>query len=183
LTQNNYTHYNLNNHHDLHPHNLQPPPSYSKDDLQSAAKFLSEQRDLFANGSSQTNPNSHDHIAQINSPSASPTIPHNTTQFPTLRVATHNINGLKGANTKLHHLISELNNYDIIGLYETNLCKQDAHFINQQISSYGKCIFSINSQNKVKGSGILLFITHRWSKHIGKITNPNDYLLSVSLFF
>jgi hypothetical protein len=146
-----------------------------EDDIQSAAKFLLEQCDLFANGSSQTNSNSHDHTAQINSPSTSPTIPHNTTQFPTLKVTTHNINGLKDANTKLHYLILELNNYNIIGSCETNLCKQDAHFINQQISSYGKCTFSTNSQNKVKGSGIM----HRWFKHIGKILFFNSIALRI----
>jgi hypothetical protein len=63
------------------------------------------------------------------------------------------------------------------------MCKKDDHFVNNSIQQIGKCIFTTNSQNKIKGSGIALFVNYKWVKHIGKIFNSNDYLLSVSFYF
>lgn len=95
----------------------------------------------------------------------------------------HNINSIKGNSTKLHHLLQNLYNYDIIGICETNITKQKGIFINKQIAQYGKCIFSLNSQKKVKGSGLALFFTHSWIEHIGKVDNLSDFMLSVKLYF
>jgi hypothetical protein len=46
---------------------------------------------------------------------------HNSSTFPTLAFATHNINGIKSNIYKLHSLIYALPNIDIIGLNEMNI--------------------------------------------------------------
>lgn len=45
--------------------------------------------------------------------------------FPTITMATHNINGLKNPNqVKLDALLDALYDYDIIGLCETNISEK-----------------------------------------------------------
>lgn len=110
-------------------------------------------------------------------------VPNSNTQFPLLRLSMHNVNGIKGNSTKLFTLLDTLNEDDIIGICETNIGKKEGHFINESIKDRGQFIWSTNSQHKVKGSGIAIFLSNKWLAHLGKIENYNDYILTVTLFF
>jgi hypothetical protein len=97
----------------------------------------------------------------------------NAQTFPTLTIATHNINGIKTNINKLHNLINTLEKHDIIGLNEMNLTKKEGSYINKQITT-GSIIWSTKTSNKYKGAGAAIYFNEKWFKHIGKVTNPSE---------
>jgi exonuclease III/ribonuclease HI len=104
------------------------------------------------------------------------------TTFPTLTFATHNINGMKSNSPKLISLLDALSDHDIIGLNETNISKREGLFINKSLTE-GTIIWSKTNNNKHKGKGTAIYFKNKWAKHIGKVSNPEENILIVTLYF
>jgi exonuclease III len=72
-----------------------------------------------------------------------------------LKIACHNINGLKGNRDKMETMIDRIENenYDIIGIVETNITdKEGCHIVNQRDNISG--FWTSAEECKKKGSGV-----------------------------
>ena len=77
-----------------------------------------------------------------------------------LRLATHNINGLKANGQKIEQLQDWIvdNEIDILGLAETNISGKEGFFLTKDIENYTS--FWTNARvEKKKGSGVGLLIS------------------------
>ena len=90
----------------------------------------------------------------------------------TLNIIAHNINGLRGNDSKLFTLIEYCKNkdVDIVGITETNLERREGEYknANPQVNNTYKSFWTTKDQ-KIKGSGVGLLIHNRIEKFIGKI--------------
>ncbi len=101
-----------------------------------------------------------------------------------IKIAVHNINGLKGNRHKIEPIVEriEKNEYDIIGIVETNITNREGQFIVKQRSSLNS-FWSNAEEGKNKGSGVGIIVSDKWAKHIGQIRKHNGYLIEVHFFF
>ena len=99
-----------------------------------------------------------------------------------IKVATHNINGIKSNTHKVEFLLewASDNAIDILGVAETNITHTEGIWINKEQSKY-RSFWSSSNKDKKKGSGVGLLISKQWEKFIGQIERFNEYLISVSL--
>ena len=77
-----------------------------------------------------------------------------TEDYRTLKIATHNINGIKGSFTKLELLLewAICKNLDIIGINETNIMERQNKFnMKKQKDFFG--VWTDSEEKKKKGSG------------------------------
>ena len=104
--------------------------------------------------------------------------------FSTLKLGTHNINGLKVNSHKLDMFLDQMReeNIDIIGISETNISERQGKFLIPKGSDYIG-FWAKASENKIKGSGVGLVIKRNWEKHIGQIDRFRNYYISVLLLF
>ena len=104
-------------------------------------------------------------------------ITNNALEFE-LKLACHNINGLKSNNQKLLHLLTwaKEKEIDILGVTETNLSDKEGRYILTPDSSF-KSYWTSSSPNKKKGSGLGVLISEKIQKYIGSIQKHNEYLL------
>ena len=82
--------------------------------------------------------------------------------YRTLKIATHNINGIKGSFSKLELLLdwAKKEKIDIIGINETNTTERQNKFnISKQEEFVG--IWSVAKTNKKKDSGVGLLINRK----------------------
>src|SRR6185436_12315269 len=101
-----------------------------------------------------------------------------------LKLATHNINGLKANSQKLESLYEWMidNELDIVGLSETNISAKEGFFLTRNLEGY-KSFWSNACPNKKKGSGVGLLISNQWEKHLGRIDRVNEYIVLASFMF
>src|SRR5437868_429735 len=101
-----------------------------------------------------------------------------------IRIAAHNINGLKGNRHKLEILIDKLNeeDYDMIGVIEINISEKESQYITRQQGNIDS-FWTNTEKGKSKGSGVGIIVSKKWSKHIGQIKKHSGYLLEVYFFF
>ena len=86
--------------------------------------------------------------------------------YRTLKIATHNINGIKGNSIKLEALLewAKQEKIDIIGINETNTTERQNRFrMSRQEEYLG--IWSDAEENKKKGLGVGLIMNKKWEKH------------------
>ena len=104
--------------------------------------------------------------------------------FQTLKVATHNINGIKGNTTKLELLAkwAKEERIDILGINESNIDERQGKFCLAKSSEYIS-FWTSAEEGKLKGSGVGLIINRIWEKHIGKITRYSSYYIDALLVF
>ena len=95
-----------------------------------------------------------------------------------LKLACHNINGLKSNNQKLLHLLdwAKEKDIDILEITETNISDKEGHYILPQNSPYKIC-WTSSSSNKKKGSGLGVAIGEKIQKYTGNFKKHNEYLL------
>jgi hypothetical protein len=101
-----------------------------------------------------------------------------------IRIACHNINGIKQNKQKidlLHEWIQE-ENIGICGIIETNIMSKEGRFLLNKESNYMSIWTNANPLKK-KGSGIGLLVRRDWEKYIGNKCQISEYMLEVSLFF
>ena len=100
-----------------------------------------------------------------------------------LRIATHNINGLKNDQLKLTDLCNEglQREWDVIGVYETNITQEKGKHINRTLNGY--LGFWSSKAQKIKGSGVCILLNPKWEKHIAKVEKFNEYHIRITLLF
>ncbi len=79
-----------------------------------------------------------------------------------IKIAVHNINGLKGNRHKIEPIVEriEKNEYDIIGIVETNITNREGQFIVKQRSSLNS-FWSNAEEGKNKGSGVGIIVSDK----------------------
>ena len=92
-----------------------------------------------------------------------------------LKIACHNLNGLKRNNQKLCTLLewAEEDRINILGLAETNISSKEGHFLTPRDGNFVSFWANAN-QGKKKGSGVGLLINKQWQKYLGKIDRWNE---------
>src|SRR5437868_3045888 len=101
-----------------------------------------------------------------------------------IKIRAHNINGIKGDNMKVEQLAEyrKLEEYNIIGIIETNIGEQEGKWINMK--EYGFSSFWTEPEKgKHKGSGIGLLVDQNWLKNMGVCKKFSPYLLKAEFFF
>jgi len=104
--------------------------------------------------------------------------------FQTLKVASHNINGIKGNSIKLELLLdwARKENIDMIGINETNTTgRQNIFNLKNQDNYLG--ILSDAEENKKKVSGVGLILCKKWEKHLSQVKRRNAYYLETLFVF
>ena len=106
------------------------------------------------------------------------------TNYRTLNIATHNINGIKGKITKLELLAKwgKKEKIDIIGINKSNISERIGKFTLKNDSTY-LSFWTSAEENKLKGSGVGFLVNKSWEKHIGKITRCSNYYIDILLVF
>ena len=102
-----------------------------------------------------------------------------------LKVACHNINGIKSKGYKLENIVAwaEEEEVDILGIIETNINEKEGKCtMNRFVSEY-KSFWANAKVDKKKGSGVGILIENKWEKHIGNIERINEFILTVRLYF
>ena len=108
----------------------------------------------------------------------------NQEDFRTLKIATHNINGIKGNSVKLELLLewAKKEKIDLLGINETNTTEiQNRHRLKNQNDYLG--IWTNAEENKKKGSGIGLIMNKKWEKHLSQVKRSNTYYLEALFVF
>ena len=82
--------------------------------------------------------------------------------FRILKIAIHNINGIKGNLVKLESLLdwAKTNDIDMLGINETNTTERQNHFSMNNQKEY-KGIWTDAEENKKKGSGVGLLMNRK----------------------
>jgi exonuclease III/ribonuclease HI len=109
---------------------------------------------------------------------------HIVEDYRTLKIATHNINGIKGNMDKLEMLLewASKESIDLIGINETNTTERQNNFsLNKQEDFLG--IWTDAEENKKKGSGVGLIIKKKWEKHLSQVTRNNAYCIEALFVF
>jgi exonuclease III len=104
--------------------------------------------------------------------------------YSKVKIAVHNINGLKNNQYRLQELIDfgEKMKFNIIGVVETNIKEREANFISTSKQRYNSW-WSSAEQGKHKGSGVGILVNQTWSKHLIAIIRPNAYSLRATFCF
>src|SRR6266542_1121638 len=104
----------------------------------------------------------------------------------TLKIGTHNINGLRCNIDKLDNLIEfmKLEKIDIMTLTDTNLSSRDGRWA--PLVDHARdfsIIWSDKAPDKIKGSGLACIINHKWRKHFWKADRISPYFMNVQFLF
>jgi exonuclease III len=104
--------------------------------------------------------------------------------YRTLKIATHNVNGLKGNSAKLELLLEWANRekVDMIGINETNITGRHANYsMRKQENFLG--IWTDAEENKKKGSGVGLIMNKKWEKHLSQVERSSAYCIEALFVF
>ena len=87
-----------------------------------------------------------------------------------IKIAFHNINGVKTDNTKIDSLldIAEEKGLDIIGLCKTNIQDREGHWLIKEEETY-RGFWASADKEKKKGSGVAIIMHQRIEKHLARI--------------
>jgi len=101
-----------------------------------------------------------------------------------LKIATHNINVIKGNSIKLEVLLewAKQEKIDIIGINETNTTERQNRFSMSRQEEYSG-IWSDAEENKKKGSGVGLIMNKKWEKHLSQVNRNNAYYIEALFIF
>ena len=104
--------------------------------------------------------------------------------FDNIRIAIHNINGLKNNWYRLQELLDfgEEKDFNIIGIVETNIKETEAKYSEVQSQRY-KSWWASAEEGKLKGSGVGILIDKKWTEHLTEIQKPNAYSIRATFSF
>ncbi len=100
----------------------------------------------------------------------------------TLKIGTHNINGLRCNVDRLDNLIEfmKLEKIDIMTLTDTNISSRDGQWT--PLVDHARdfsIIWSDKDPDKIKGSGLACIINHKWRKYFWKADKISPYFMNV----
>ena len=102
-----------------------------------------------------------------------------------IKIACHNVNGLKTKGWKLGNLLdwAEEEEIAILGVTETNLTEREAKFLtyNTRKKYIGYWVNAV--EDKKKGSGLGILVEEHWEKHVGAVKRINEYIIEIILYF
>jgi len=107
-------------------------------------------------------------------------------EWDTLKILTHNINGIKNDKLKLFNMVNWARKKDIkiLGISNINIGKKEGKWINdRKLKDMGYTGYWSNKDQKIKGSRVAILVKNEWAKHIGSVISINPYLIEVKLFF
>src|SRR6185295_8146306 len=86
-----------------------------------------------------------------------------------IRIACHNINGLKTRGWKLENLLgwAKEEEITILRITETNIAEKKGKILVHRYNTQYKGYWTSAMSDKKKGSGIGILIDERWEKHVG----------------
>jgi ribonuclease HI/exonuclease III len=115
---------------------------------------------------------------------AEPELENNRELYNKVKIAIHNINGLKNNHYRLQELLEfgEKMKFSIIGIVETNIKEIEAKFIGASKQEYYSW-WSSAEYGKHKGSGVGILVNKIWSRHLIAIRRPNAYSLRATFCF
>ena len=102
-----------------------------------------------------------------------------------LKIACHNINGLKTREWKLANLLgwTKEEEISILGLTEMNITEKEGRLLlynnNMQFRGY----WANATPDKKKGSVIGVLIDEKWEKHVRAVKRISEYMIEVRLYF
>ena len=101
-----------------------------------------------------------------------------------IKIAFHNINGVKTDNTKIDSLldIAEEKGLDIIGLCETNIQDREGHWLIKEEETY-RGFWASADKEKKKGSGVAIIMHQRIEKHLARINRWSPYIIEANFVF
>src|SRR6266498_2905933 len=106
--------------------------------------------------------------------------------FLSLKIGTHNINGLKVNPHKLTTLLEfiQTEHVDIFTLSDTNLSTYEGLFAkHQKFKNSHKILWAGKEETKIKGSGIAVIVNHKWARHYWEHIIHSPYLMQVKFLF
>src|ERR1044072_6217604 len=93
-------------------------------------------------------------------------ISNSSTSQPTISIASHNIISFTDYTKRLQIINESLyNNYDILGLSETNLTSKQSKFVKKELLPKYNSYFSL-STNKCKGTGVAILLKPTLNAHV-----------------
>jgi exonuclease III len=104
--------------------------------------------------------------------------------YDNLKIAFHNINGIKNNQHKFLELIeySKEHSFNIIGITETNTKEREAKYFGNLGTDYNSWWTSAE-EGKHKGSGVGIIVDTKWSDHLTEVRRPNAYSIRVAFSF
>src|ERR1043165_3742321 len=102
-----------------------------------------------------------------------------------IKIACHNINGLKTKGWKLESLLgwAEEEEITILGITETNLTEREGRFLMHAANSSYVGFWSSAARDKKKGSDIGIVVNEQWEKHVSAVKKINEYMIELILYF
>jgi exonuclease III len=102
-----------------------------------------------------------------------------------LKIACHNINGLKTKGWKLESLLgwAEEEEITILGIMETNLTESEGKFLMHAANRKYVGFWASAAKDKKKGSGVGILVEEQWEKHVGAVKKINEYMIEIILYF
>jgi len=102
-----------------------------------------------------------------------------------IRIACHNINGLKTKGWKLESLLgwAEEEEITILGIMETNLTENEGKFLMHATNRKYVGFWASAAKDKKKGSGVGILVEEQWEKHVGAVKKINEYMIEIILYF
>ena len=102
-----------------------------------------------------------------------------------IKVACHNINGLKTKGWKLENLLSwaEEEEIAILGITESNLTEREGKFLTNNTKRRFIGYWASATEDKKKGSGVGILVEEQWEKHVGAVKRISEYMIEVILYF
>jgi len=82
-------------------------------------------------------------------------------EWDTLKISTHNINGIKNDKLKLFNMVNWAREKDIkiLGISDTNIGKKEGKWINdRELKDMGYTGYWSNKDQKIKGSGVAILV-------------------------
>src|ERR1043165_1616519 len=109
--------------------------------------------------------------------------PHNSYLQPTLSIAHNNVISFSDY-TKRFQIINEAlsNNFDILGLSETNLTSKQSKFVHKEILPNYYSVFN-SASDKCRGTGVALLLKHNIAAHVIKTKGNMGRYIYVDLNF
>ncbi len=106
--------------------------------------------------------------------------------FLSLKISTHNINGLKSNPNKLTNLMEHIiqQKIDVCTLTDTNLMEREGFFtIPSRYKDTYRIFWASRDLEKMKGSGVACIVNQKWAKHHWETVVFSPYLLNVKFLF
>src|ERR1043165_82436 len=102
-----------------------------------------------------------------------------------IKIACHNVNGLKTKGWKLENLLgwAEEEEITILGITETNLTEREGKLLTHATGKKYVGFWTNAAEDKKKGSGIGIMIDEQWEKHIGAVKKISEYMIEIILYF